>query len=89
MGSGGSESSGKVTNVELNLDRIVRLGFKVLDLLGRKSKGRNSRVDVLNEYWALRFAVLFYEVSLGLVVDNADEVELWLKQVIADLSHGG
>jgi len=54
-----------VENVNIDSDRVIRLARKFVELLARKRKGRFSRADILHEYWAARFVVLFYENVLG------------------------
>lgn len=75
----------KAVDVRLNFERVFSLGFNLVGLLGRKSKGRSERVDLLNEYWALRFAVLYYESFLHPKFDNEDEVVSFLKECIRDM----
>jgi hypothetical protein len=82
--SGSSESVDKAVNVNLDYDKIFRLGEKIVGLLYRKSKGRSSRLDILNEYWALRLVALYYDFALGCpVFDNEPEIVAFFKRVIA------
>lgn len=81
MGSDSSESSVGAVNVELDIDRVVCLASKVIRLLFRKGRGRNRRVDLLNEYWALRLAVLSYESLLCPNFDNEAEIVALLKRL--------
>lgn len=78
-------SSDNVVNVGLDFEKFARLGFKVMEFLARESKGSCEHLDIVNEYWALQFAVLFYESGLNVKFDNKDEVVLALKQFIGSL----
>lgn len=73
-----------VQNVYIDSDRVIRLAMKMGMLLERKSKGRSSRADLLNEYWAARFVVLFYECLLGgaPVFDNEAEIVAFYREWI-------
>jgi hypothetical protein len=73
----------RAVNVHIDGDRVFRLGFKILDLLGRKGKENPSRSDILTEYWSVRFVVLYYEAMLGeLDFDNEDEVVAGIREWI-------
>jgi len=73
-----------VQNVNINSDKVIRLARKVFWLLARKRKGRSSLTDILNEYWAARFVVLFYEHLLGgqPVFDNDAEIVAFYREWI-------
>lgn len=76
-----------VVNVHIDSDRVMRLGLKLATLLDRKSKGRCSRNDLLHEYWAARFLVLWVEKLLGYspVMDNEAEVVTFYRECIDKL----
>ena len=84
MGSDSSESSVGVVNVELDIDRVVCLAWEVIGLLFREGRGRNRRVDLLNEYWALRLGVLCYESLLCPNFDNEAEIVALLKRLASN-----
>jgi len=73
-----------VVNVNIDSARVIRLGLKMATLLDRKSKGRCTRNDLLHEYWAARFVVLWCEKLLGYppVMDNEAEVVAFYREWI-------
>jgi hypothetical protein len=73
-----------VQNVNIDSDKVIRLARKFVELLVRKRKGRSSRTDILTEYWAARFVVLFYENLLGgsPVFDNEAEIVAFYREWI-------
>lgn len=87
MGSG-SFVSGKVTNVLLDDERVMRLAFKILDFSSRrliKGKSVLSREEIAVEYWALRFAVLFLERGGVVCFDNVADGDAHFKEIIDKL----
>jgi hypothetical protein len=93
LDSGSSVSSASVPNLEIHLDRIQRLAEKIVVLMNRKGKKNCTKGEIVDEYWACRFAALWYEHVLSLKFDNEAEVVASLKVLIGKscvpLSEGG
>jgi hypothetical protein len=56
--------------VELDFDRLARLGSKINELLARKTKG------TVEAYAVLRFLCVYYEEDLGIAFESQFEEEL-------------
>jgi hypothetical protein len=56
--------------VEIDFDRIARLGSKINELLARKTKGS------VEAYAVLRFLCVYYEEDLGIAFEPQFEEEL-------------
>ncbi len=56
--------------VELDFDRLARLGSKINELLARKTKG------TVEAYAVLRFLCVYYEEDLGIAFEPQFEEEL-------------
>jgi hypothetical protein len=69
-----SEKRRSVKEVELDFDKLARLGQKINELLVRKTKGSAEA------YAALRFLCVFYEENLG--ISFGPEFEAELRKVI-------
>jgi hypothetical protein len=78
--------SGRVRSLELDYDRVFRLSSKILRLLEREGRGKNSRVEGVIEYYALRFVGYIFESRLKgvVVVDNEAEILAFLKTLVAE-----
>lgn len=56
--------------IEVDFDRLTRVGSKINELLCRKTKG------TVEAYATLRFLCVYYEESLGIVFEPEFEAEL-------------
>jgi hypothetical protein len=65
-----SEKKHSVKEVDIDFDRLARVGRKVNEVLVRKTK--NSA----EAYAAMRFLCVYYEESLGIVFQPEFEAEL-------------
>jgi hypothetical protein len=65
-----SEKKKEAGEVELDFDRLARLGSKINELLCRKTK---SPVEA---YAVLRFLCVYYEQTLGIAFEQNFEAEL-------------
>jgi hypothetical protein len=82
-----SESgSDKVRNTVIDVPKMQRLGFKIIVLLQRKRAKHPTHDDITAEYWALRFAALYYEELLHPKFDNEAEVvndmRLFIRKIV-------
>jgi len=77
-----SEKRRAVKEIEIDFDKLARLGQKVNDLLVRKTKGSAEAFAVL------RFLCVFYEENLGISFGSEFEAELrkTVKKSIQDQS---
>ncbi len=69
-----SEKTPTSGQVELDFDRLGRIGNKINELLSRKTKG------TVEAYATLRFLCVWYEEDLGITF--GEEFEAELKRVI-------
>lgn len=65
-----SEKRRSAGEVEIDFDRLARLGNKINELLVRKSKG------TVEAYAVLRFLCVYYEQDLGIAFQPEFEEEL-------------
>ena len=69
-----SEKHRSTKEVEVDFDRLARIGNKINELLARKTKGSAEA------YAVLRFLCVYYEEDLGIAF--APEFEAELKKVV-------
>jgi hypothetical protein len=65
-----SEKSRAAGEVELDFDKLARIGNKINELLVRKTKG------TVEAYAVLRFLCVYYEEDLGIAFEPNFEEEL-------------
>ena len=65
-----SEKSRAAGEVELDFDKLARIGNKINELLVRKTKG------TVEAYAVLRFLCVYYEEDLGITFESSFEEEL-------------
>lgn len=65
-----SEKHRASSEIEVDFDRLARVGSKINELLCRKTKG------TVEAYATLRFLCVYYEESLGIVFEPEFEAEL-------------
>jgi hypothetical protein len=76
-----SEKHRTAGEVELDFDRLGRLGSKINELLARKTKGS------VEAYAVLRFLCVYYEEDLGIAFEPHFEEEL--RSVVKKSLEGG
>lgn len=75
-----------------DIDKALRLADKIELLFERKRKGRCSAKIHLEEYVALRFLVLVYEIEYGVFISDeqrfVEEATCLIKQHMGESGHG-